>query len=306
MPRARFVDELGDAHALLSFLTDRLDVETIDTAPRLRVISQLAAGVDNIDVEACTARRIAVGHTPGVLTEATADAAFALMAAVVRRLPEAATFARSGAWEEWRHDIFIGGDLHGSTLGIVGLGAIGSAVARRAAGFDMRVLYTSRSRRPHIEAALRVSYRSLDDLLAEADHVVIAVPLTPETHQLIGPGELASMKPTSTLVNVARGPVVDTDALLGALEDGTIAGAALDVTDPEPLPADHPLHGQPNCLIVPHIASASRSARRRMLGLAVDNLAAGVAGEPMIRCANPDVYRSGEVGLDDQQDTGAE
>lgn len=281
MAPERFLDEIVSSEAVLSFLSDRLDVETLDLAPRLRVISQMAAGVDNIDVDAAHLRDIVVGHTPGVLTEATADAAFALLAATTRRLPEAWAHARSGAWIDWRHDFLLGGDLYASTLGIVGLGSIGAAIARRARGFDMRVLYTGRSRKPHLEATLRASYRTLEDLLEESDHVVLSVPLTDATRGLIDAARLARLRPHATLVNVARGAVVDTGALVDALERGSIGGAGLDVTDPEPLPPEHPLYRQPRCLIVPHIGSATVTARRRMLALAMDNLVAGVEGRPL-------------------------
>lgn len=290
MSAAEFGEEVISADAVLSFLTDPLSAEVIDGATRLRVISQMSAGVDNIDIAACTIRGIPVGHTPGVLTEVSADSAFALLAASVRRIPEGRDLARNGAWTEWRHDLLLGGDLHGTTLGIVGVGAIGQAIARRATGFNMRVLYTSRTRRPHVESSMRLSYRILDDLLAESDHIVLAVPLTPDTHHLIDSRALGLMKPTATLVNIARGSVVDTEALVDALASGRLGGAALDVTDPEPLPAGHPLLSLENCLVVPHIASASISARSAMLRLAVANLVAGVEGLPMPHCVNPEVY----------------
>jgi lactate dehydrogenase-like 2-hydroxyacid dehydrogenase len=251
----------------------------------------VAVGTDNIDLAACTARSIPVGHTPDVLTETTADTAWALLGAAVRRIPEGRDHVLRGEWGAWRPDLLLGGDLHGTTLGIIGLGRIGAAVARRAAGFDMRVLYTSPSRKPHLEVELHCSFRSLDALLTQSDHVVVTVPLTDATRGLIGAGALARIKEGATLVNISRGPVVDTDALVAALAEGRIGAVALDVTDPEPLPADHPLLAFSNCLVIPHLGSASVRTRRAMLDLAVANLMAGLDGKRMKACANPDVYR---------------
>ena len=258
------------AHGLLTLLTDQVDTELLDAAPDLRAIANLAVGTDNIDVEAATARGIAVGNTPDVLTETTADLAFALMLAAARRLPEAVAAVQAGEWLTWEPAGFLGRDVHGATLGIVGMGRIGEAVARRAAGFDMTVLHTSRS-----------GGVPLTQLLERADFVSLHCPLTPETHHLIDAQALQRMKPTAILVNTARGPIVDTEALAAALHDDQIAGAALDVTDPEPLPADHPLLQAPNLLVVPHIGSATHATRERMAHLAVDNLLAALAGEPM-------------------------
>lgn len=275
------------ADGLLVVLTERVDAGLLAGCPRLRVVSQMAVGVDNIDLPACSARGIPVGHTPDVLTETTADTAWALLAAAVRRLAEGRDAVREGRWGDWQPDFLLGGDLHGSTLGIVGLGRIGTAVARRAAGFSMRVLYTGPTRKPSAEADLRVAYRSLPELLAESDHVVITAPLTPATHHLIDASALALMRPDATLVNVSRGGLVDHDALAAALAAGTIGRAALDVTEPEPIPSGHPLVGLPNCLIVPHIGSASVRTRRAMADLAVANLLAGLEGRPLPACANP-------------------
>jgi lactate dehydrogenase-like 2-hydroxyacid dehydrogenase len=258
-------------------LSDRIDAELLDNVQGLRVISQMSVGVDNIDVDACKERGITVGHTPDVLTEATADTAFALMAAAVRRIPEGARIVKAGEWGPWDPWQFLSGDLHGATLGIVGMGRIGRAIARRARGFDMEILYTSRSPKeiPDSEPV------DLAGLLARSDIVVIAVALDEETRGMIGKAELNAMKETAYLVNVARGPIVDSDALVTALAEGRIGGAALDVTDPEPLPPDHPLVGFPNCLVVPHIGSATLPARRAMAALAVANLTAYLRGEPM-------------------------
>ena len=261
---------------LLCMLTDEIDEELLEAAPRLEVVSQMAVGVDNIDVVACHRRGIMVGHTPDVLTETVADTAFALLASIVRRLPEGEREVRSGDWGPWEPFHLAGGDLHGTTLGVVGMGRIGRAVARRADGFGMEVVYTS----PH-EEALDAERLDLEDLLNRADHVVLCTRLDETTRGLISTAQLDAMKETSYLVNVSRGPVVDTEALVSALEDGRIAGAALDVTDPEPLPADHRLLDFDNCLVVPHIASASVRTRRAMSSLAVDNLLAGIRGEPL-------------------------
>jgi lactate dehydrogenase-like 2-hydroxyacid dehydrogenase len=276
-PREWLLEHLPGCEGWLSMLSDRIDAELLDTVPDLRVISQMSVGVDNIDVDACRERGVTVGHTPDVLTEATADIAFALMAAAVRRIPEGAGIVKSGEWGPWDPWHFLSGDLHGATLGIVGMGRIGQAIARRAGGFEMEVIYTTRSPK-EIQGASAVG---LGDLLERSDIVVIAVSLEEGTRGMIGRGELMRMKDTAVLVNVARGPIVDTGALVDALVAGSIGGAALDVTDPEPLPADHPLLGFANCLVVPHIGSATVPARRAMATLAVANLTAYLRGEPM-------------------------
>ena len=277
VPRETLLDRLADCDGWLSMLSDTIDVELLDAAPKLRVISQMSVGVDNVDVEACRSHGVSVGHTPDVLTETTADTAFALMGAAVRRLPEGEAIVKSGAWGPWDPWHFLSSDLHGATLGIVGMGRIGLAIARRARGFDMRVLYTARTAKD-IPGAKQLE---LARLLETSDIVVIAVPLSDETRGMIGRAELGLMKESAVLVNVARGPIVDTDALVEALANGMIEGAALDVTDPEPLPPDHPLLQYPNCLVVPHIGSATIPARRAMAALAVANLVAYLLGEPM-------------------------
>lgn len=290
MPSEVMARALADAEGALVMLTDRIDAELLVGAPRLRVLSQMAVGVDNIDLSACTARRLPVGHTPGVLTETTADTAWALLSAAVRRIPEGDRVVAGGGWGVWHPEFMLGGDLAGTTLGIVGLGRIGQAVARRAAGFSMNVIYTGPGRKPYLEAALRIGYRTFPALLAESDHVILCAPLTPDTQGMIDAEALAMMKPTATLVNVARGPLVDHAALADALERGVIGRAALDVTDPEPFPRDHRLVGMDNCLIVPHLGSASVRTRRAMAALAVENLVAGINGRRLPYCVNPDVY----------------
>ncbi len=265
------------AEGLLSLLTDPVDAELIAAAQRLRAISNFAVGVDNVDLDAAAARGIPVGNTPGVLTESTADLALALMLALMRRLPEAQAAVRAGEWLTWEPGWLLGRDLHRSTVAVVGPGRIGSAVVRRVEGFGARVIEVRRG-------------EPLEPALAQADVVSLHVPLADETRGLIGESALRAMKPEAYLVNTARGPIVDQDALGLALSEGWIAGAALDVTDPEPLPADHPLLRSPNLLVVPHIASATHATREAMADMAVDNLLAGLAGERMPHCANPEVY----------------
>jgi len=263
----------------LTLLTDSIDGEVLDREPQLRVISNFAVGYDNVDVAAATARGVAVCNTPDALTETTADFAFALLMAAARRIVEGAEYVRAGKWQTWGPKLLMGRDLYGATLGIVGFGRIGKEVAKRAQGFGMTLLaYDSYED----EAAARefgVTYRSLDALLRESDFVTLHVALTPETTHLIGARELALMKPEAILVNAARGPVVDTAALVEALREGKIGGAALDVTDPEPLPADHPLVKLSNALVVPHIASATVATRDRMATTAATNLLAVLRGE---------------------------
>jgi glyoxylate reductase len=266
---------------LLSLLTDPVDAGLLDAARRLRAISNYAVGVDNVDLDAATARGIPVGNTPGVLTDTTADLAVALMLGISRHLVEGDAYVRRGEWRTWETGLLLGHDLHGATVGILGFGRIGQAVARRLEGFGCEVLYSSRS-----------GGAPLDELLERSDFVSIHSPLTPETRGLIGDGALARMKPTAYLVNTARGPIVDSHALARALHEGRIAGAALDVTDPEPLPADHPLLEAPNLLVLPHLGSATHATRERMADMAVDNLLAGLAGERMPHCANPEVYEA--------------
>jgi glyoxylate reductase len=277
VPREGLLQSLRDCEGWLSMLSDTIDVALLESAPRLTVISQMSVGVDNIDVVACRARGVSVGHTPDVLTETTADTAFALIGAAVRRLAEGQEIVKSGAWGPWDPWQFLSGDLHGATLGIVGMGRIGQAITRRARGFDMEVLYSARTAK-EIQGVTRLD---LAGLLKRSDIVVIAVPLAEETRGMIGKAELGSMKETAILVNIARGPIVDTDALVEALANGVIGGAALDVTDPEPLPPEHPLLQFPNCLVVPHIGSATVPARRAMASLAVANLVAYLRREPM-------------------------
>lgn len=280
-------EQLLDADGALTMIPDRVDADAMGL--RLKVISQMAVGTDNIDVSAATERGIPVGHTPGVLTETTADTAWALLAAAVRRVPEGAEHVSAGRWGPWDPGLLLGGDLYDTTLGIVGLGRIGAAVARRAAGFGMRLIYSG-PRKPLLESRLGVAHRGFVELLEEADHVVITAPLNDQTRHMFDSDALQRMRKGSVLVNVSRGPLVDTDALVHALRNGPLAAGALDVTDPEPIPGDHPLVGLPNCLIVPHIGSASRRTRRAMAEIAVSNLVAGLEDRRLPFCVNPEVY----------------
>ena len=278
-PSDQLREHLADTDAVLALLTDRFDAATLDAAPRLRIVANMAVGYDNIDPADAAARGIWVTNTPGVLAETTADFAFALLLAAARNVVASERDTRAGGWKTWSPTAFLGPDVHGATLGIVGFGEIGQAVARRAAGFNMRVLYTSRTRRPELEAELGAEWRELPELLAESDFVSLHTPLTPETRHLIGRPEFERMRQSAILVNTARGPVVDQDALVEALRTGRIAGAALDVTDPEPLPLDHPLFGLPNVIITPHIASASFATRSRMASMAATNILAALEGQ---------------------------
>ncbi len=280
-PREALMAGVAAAEGLLAMLTDSVDDELL-AAPRLAAVSNYAVGTDNVDLEAATRRGIPVGNTPDVLTDATADLAVALMLAVARRIPEGERLVREGGWRTWTPTFMLGRDLHGARVGIVGPGRIGRAVARRLQGFGCSV-----------DEAGRGDREALHRVLAESDFVSLHLPLNAQTRGLIGEDELRRMRPTAFLVNTARGPIVDQRALARALAEGSIAGAALDVTDPEPLPAGDPLLEAPNLVVVPHVGSATHAAREAMAQRAVDNLLAGLAGEPMPSCVNPEVYGSG-------------
>ncbi|MDQ3810655.1 MAG: D-glycerate dehydrogenase [Chloroflexota bacterium] len=268
---------------VLSMLTERIDDELLDRAgPGLKVVANYAVGYDNIDVAACARHGVAVGNTPGVLTETTADCAFALLMAAARRIPEGYDYVRQDRWKTWGPMMFLGPDVHHATLGIVGFGRIGREVAKRARGFDMQVLYYDVApASPEDESWLGARRADMDELLGRSDFVTLHVNLTPETHHMMNAQAFARMKRSAVLVNAARGPVVDPEALYDALKQGVIAAAALDVTEPEPLPGSHPLLTLPNCLIVPHIASASFRTRGEMARIAAENILAGVAGRPL-------------------------
>ncbi len=282
-PYEILTERVRGVDGLLCMLTDRIDGALMDAAgSNLKIISQMAVGYDNIDVNAARQRGIAIGNTPGVLTETTADLAFALLLASARRLLEGVRYIQDGNWRTWHPTVMLGHDVTGATLGIIGLGRIGRAFARRASGFDMRILAYS----PHLsddDAAQAGAERvSLEDLLHRSDFVSLHCPLTPETRHLINRTTLAQMKPSAILINTTRGPVVDQAALYEALASGVIAGAALDVTDPEPLPADDPILTLPNVIVVPHVGSATIGTRGKMAQIAVDNLIAGISGQPLL------------------------
>jgi lactate dehydrogenase-like 2-hydroxyacid dehydrogenase len=280
-PRDELLRRVAGCDGVLTLLTDRVDDEFLDAAgSQLKVVSNYAVGFDNIDVAACARRGIPVGNTPGVLTDTTADLAWALLMAAARRLPEGDRYVRAGSWKTWGPMLLLGPDVHGATIGIVGFGRIGQAVARRAQGFGMEILYHDlQPLPPAVTDPLGATYLPLEELLPRSDFVTLHVNLSPVTRHLINSETLAQMKRSAVLVNTSRGPVVDQVALAAALRDGVIWAAALDVTDPEPIPMDDPLVGLDNCLIVPHIASASRATRGKMASMAAANLIAGVRGE---------------------------
>ncbi len=279
VPRDVLETETSDAEGLLALLTERVDRRLLEAAPNLKVVANMAVGFDNVDVAECTRRGIVVTNTPGVLTETTADLAFALILAAARRVPEAERYLRQGQWKTWSPMLLTGVDVYGATLGIIGLGRIGEAVARRARGFSMRVLYANRSARPEVEDALGIERRSLDELLKSSDFVSIHVPLNNSTRHLIGERELALMRRTAVLVNTSRGPVVDEGALYRALKDGRIFGAGLDVFETEPIGFDNPLLELDNVVLLPHIGSASIATRTKMAVMAARNLARVLSGQ---------------------------
>ncbi len=293
LPPSRDVllERVRGVEGIVSLLTDRIDGEVMDAAgPQLKVVSNQAVGFDNIDVAAATQRGIPVGNTPDVLTDATADFAFALMMAAGRRIVEGERYVRAGKWKTWSPSLLLGVDFKGATLGLVGFGRIGKAMARRAAGFDMRVIYYDplETKPP---ADVKATHVDMETLLEDSDFISLHTPLTADTRRLIDAAALAKMKPTAVLVNTSRGPVVDLDALYEALKVKRIFAAALDVTEPEPLPMDHPLLTLENALIVPHIASASKTTRDKMSWMAAQNLIAGLKGEHLPNCVNPQVYK---------------
>jgi glyoxylate reductase len=291
-PHDVIVREVSGAAGLLCLLTDPIDAEVVAAGDELRVISTYAVGYDNIDVAAATARGIPVCNTPGVLTETTADLAWALIMAASRRIAEADAYLRAEKWKSWSPQLMLGHDVYGATLGIVGFGRIGQAVARRARGFHMRVLYTDIARKPDAEEALGAEFADLRHLLRTSDFVSLHTPLTEETHHLIGAEELALMKPTAVLVNTARGPLIDGRALAEALSEGRIFAAGLDVFESEPIAPDDPLLSPANVVLLPHIGSASVATRTRMAVMAAENLLAALAGERPRHLVNPEVLES--------------
>lgn len=282
---------IQDKEGLVCLLTEKVNLELLSAAPKLRIASNVAVGFDNIDVAACTQRGVVATNTPGVLDETTADFAWTLLMAVGRRLVEGDTLARSGNWKGWDLDQLVGTDVWGKTLGIVGFGRIGRAMARRALGFQMKVIYTDAVRAPEAaEKELHAEFRSLDRLLADSDFVSVHVPLLPETRGLFDASRLSKMKPTAYLINTARGPVVDEAALVHALESGKIAGAALDVFENEPL--IHPGLKRPNVVLAPHIASASIETRTKMACMAAENVVALFKGQQPPNMLNPEILKA--------------
>lgn len=280
-PYEKLIEMVSGCEGLLCLLTDRIDKPLLEGSNTLRVVSTMSVGYEHIDLETCQARGIRVGHTPGVLTDATADFALALILSVARKIPEAAAFARDGRWKTWGPRLLLGMDLNQTTLGIIGMGRIGQAVAKRAAAFEMSLVYHDRERRPEVERTYGARFLTLDELLHVSDIVTLHVALNNQTRHLIAQPQFEMMKPEAILINTARGPVVNMMDLLTALREKKIAGAGLDVTDPEPLPSEHPLYELPNCVITPHIASAGDATRTKMAQMAVENLLAGLEGIPM-------------------------
>jgi glyoxylate reductase len=287
------VQKARQAHGLLTLLTDRIDAALMNAAPHLKVISNYAVGVDNVDLVEAGKRGILVGNTPDVLTETTADMAFALLMASARRLVEGHEYTMKGHWKTWGPMVLLGQDIHGARLGIIGLGRIGAAMARRARGFNMRVLYYGPNRKSELlEKDLGAEYvPNLKDLLASSDFISIHIPLTPSTKGLISKNEFQFMKKNAVLINTARGGIVDQKALYEALKSGQIFAAGLDVTAVEPLSQDDPLLRLSNVIITPHIASASVKTREKMAMMAAANLLAGIKGERPPNCVNPEVFK---------------
>jgi lactate dehydrogenase-like 2-hydroxyacid dehydrogenase len=292
IPRGYLLQHIQDVEGVLCLLTDHIDADVLSEAPSLKVVSTMAVGFDHIDVQACTGRGIPVGHTPGILTDTTADLAFSLLLCAARRVVEGVNYVKAGRWTTWSPTLLLGQDIHSATLGVIGFGRIGRAMCKRATGFSMRVLVTHSS--PIScpgDPTLRVQQVPLDTLLQEADFVSLHVPLTPSTYHLLNASAMERMKSTAVLINTSRGGIVDTEALFDALLHQKIGYAALDVTDPEPLPPNHPLLSLANCLVVPHIASASVATRGKMATMAVANLLSGLRGDPLPDCVNPEVYQ---------------
>jgi glyoxylate reductase len=289
-PRADLLAAVGDAVGVLTMISERVDDELLDAAPHCRVVANMAVGYDNVDVPALTRRGVLLTNTPGVLTNTTADLTWALLLAASRRIVEGQKSIEANEWRSWAIDYMVGQELSGRMLGIVGAGRIGSAVARRAAGFEMPILYHNRRRAPELEAQTGAQYRDLDDLLREADFIVVLVPLSEQTRGMFGAREFALMKPSAVFVNTARGPIVNEDELYVALQQGRPWAAGLDVFAQEPIGADHPLLTLPNVVAVPHIGSATVQTRMRMATLAAENLVAALMGQPVPNAVNPEAW----------------
>ena len=296
-PKKTIIEKAANVDALATLLSDKIDTEIFDAAPKLKVIAQMAVGFDNIDVEEATKRGISVTNTPGVLTETTADFAWALLMAVARRIVEADTYVRSGKWKvSWHPMMMQGRDIYGATLGIDGLGRIGCAIAKRAKGFSMKVLYYDVTRRLDFEKEYDIQFTDMDLLFQKADFVTINTPLTKETFHLVDEKKLKMMKKTAYLINNARGPIVDEKALYKALKEGWIAGAALDVFEQEPAPMQNPLLKMNNVVVAPHISSASYETRSRMAEMVADNLVAFFEGKTPPNLVNPEVAKTKKKG----------
>lgn len=294
-PPQELRSQAAACHGLLTLLTDRVDTALLDSAPNLIVVSNMATGFDNIDLPAASERNVLVTRTPGVLSETVADFTFALLLAAARRIPEADRYVRAGRWRTWGPSILLGRDVFGATLGIVGMGDVGAAVAKRARGFGMRIVYHSNSRKPRLERRYGMTYLPLEELLRQSDFVTLHVPLTEETRRLISRRELGLMKESAVLMNTSRGSLVDQTALYEALKLGRIGGAALDVTDPEPIQPDDPLLTLENVVIVPHVASASVATREHMANLAAENLLTALRGRIPKDTANREVAAAWRV-----------
>ena len=297
-PKEIIIEKAAKVDALATLLSDKIDAEVFNVAPNLRIVSQLAVGFDNIDVKEATRRGIYVTNTPGVLTETTADFAWALLMAAARRVAEADKYVHAGKWKVgWHPTMLQGRDVYGATLGIIGLGRIGSSIAKRAKGFDMRVLYHDVIRRQDLEKELGIEYVEIENLLQQADFVTINVPLLKDTYHLIDEKKLRLMKKTAILINNARGPVVDEKALYKALKEGWIAGAGLDVFEQEPTPINNPLLTLENVVVAPHISSASFDTRSRMAEMVAENLVAFFEGRVPPNLVNKDVVNIKKPGL---------
>lgn len=291
-PRDALLAKTKDCEGILSLLTDKIDAEFLDNAPKMKVAANMAVGYDNIDVPQCTKRGVAACNTPGVLTDTTADFAWSLLMTTARRVVEGVDYIRAGKWKTWGPMLLMGQDVHHATLGLIGLGRIGIEVARRAQGFEMKVLYYDVYRREDLEKSMGLVYADMKTVLQESDFVSIHVPYMKETHHLISTEQLGLMKNTAVLINTARGPIVDPVALYKSLKEGQIWAAGLDVTEPEPINMDNPLLELSNCVIAPHIASASIKTRTRMATLSAENILAALQGKMPPAIVNPEVIRA--------------
>ncbi|MGV3464016.1 MAG: 2-hydroxyacid dehydrogenase [Heyndrickxia sp.] len=286
VPRENLIEEVKDIDGLFCLLTETIDREVIENAPKLKVIANMAVGYNNIDIQTATENDIVVTNTPGVLTETTADLTFTLLMATARRVVEASDYLRNGKWKTWSPMQLTGQDIHGATLGIIGMGRIGQALVKRAKGFDMNVVYYNRSRKSVMEKEMGIQFLELEELLQQSDYISILIPYSPEVHHLIGEKELALMKKSAILINTARGGIVDEAALFHALKSGEIWAAGLDVFEEEPIHLDSPLLTLPNVVTLPHIGSASEQTRLKMADLAAENLTRVLNGEAPLTAVN--------------------